>query len=161
MSGTTNISSFGPGYVGCKREVQFLGVLTLQFSGGIYLPGLTNFTTTPFDVLTFRCYAAGQWIMTSAARTTDPTKAPIASPAFTGVPTSSGFEIGYRGIPQTVQNATYSFVAADAGRARVKSDASAYTFTVNSATHAAGDVLTVVNSGSAGNVTIAGSGVTL
>lgn len=43
----------------------------------------------------------------------------------------------------------------------MKSDASAYTFTVNSATHAAGDVITVVNSGSSGNVTIAGSGVTL
>jgi hypothetical protein len=44
---------------------------------------------------------------------------------------------------------------------RVKSNATAYTFTVPSATFAAGDVVTVLNSGSAGAVTLTGSGVTL
>ena len=133
----------------------------MQHSAALSLPGAANLQALPNDVYDFRCVSPGNWVLASGSRTSDPTKAPLASPAFTGTPTSNGFEIGYRGIPQTVQNATYSFVASDAGRARVKSDTSAYTFTVNAATHAAGDVITVVNSGSAGNVTIAGSGVTL
>lgn len=52
-------------------------------------------------------------------------------------------------------------MAADRGRSRGKTDASAYTWTVNSATHTAGDVITVINGGSAGNITLTGSGVTL
>lgn len=126
------------------------------------LPGGANITTALSDILTFRCFASGRWVLTSSSKaTSDPLKAPLASPAFTGTATYGGIEIGYRGVPQTVQNATYSFVAGDKGKARVKSNTTAYTYTVNAATHVAGDVLTVVNSGSAGNVTIAGSGVTL
>lgn len=161
VSGTTNISSFGAGFAGCYREVYFQSALTLQHNANLVLPAGVNLTTAPGDVYSFRCTVSGVWILVSGARSNDPLKANLASPALTGTPTTNGFEVGYRGIPQTVQNATYSFVAADSGRARVKSDTSAYTFTVNAATHAAGDVLTVVNSGSAGNVTIAGSGVTL
>lgn len=67
-----------------------------------------------------------------------------------------------RAVPTTTQNGTYTFVATDQGRARVKNDASAYTYTVNNSVHSAGDVLTVVNDNAAGNITIAqGAGVTL
>lgn len=53
-------------------------------------------------------------------------------------------------------------MAADAGKCRVKSDATAYAYTVSAAIHAAGDVLTVLNSGTAGSVTLTqGAGMTL
>lgn len=67
-----------------------------------------------------------------------------------------------RSIPLTTQNANYTFVAADAGRGRVKNDTSAYTYTVNNSVFSAGDVLTVPNDSGTGNLTIAaGAGVTL
>lgn len=99
--------------------------------------------------------------MVNGSRAADPLKANAANAALTGTATYNGLEIGFRGIPQTVTNAAHTFVAADAGKCRVKSDTNAYTYTAASAIHAAGDVLTVMNSGSAGAVTIAGSGVTL
>lgn len=65
-------------------------------------------------------------------------------------------------VPITDQNATYTFVAGDAGNARRKTNTTAYTYTVDNSVHAAGDVITVVNNGSSGNITIAqGAGVTL
>lgn len=67
-----------------------------------------------------------------------------------------------RGIPVIVTNATHSFLASDAGMARVKTDTSAYTWTVPNNTLSAGDALSIVNAGSAGNVTIQqGTGFTL
>lgn len=54
------------------------------------------------------------------------------------------------------------FVAADAGRAKVKTTASAINYTVNGAVHAAGDVITVINNSTAGNLTlVAGGGMTM
>lgn len=67
-----------------------------------------------------------------------------------------------RSVPLTLQNGAYTFVAADNGRCRYKNDAVAYTYTVNTAVHAAGDILTVLNDNSTHNITIAaGAGVTL
>lgn len=67
-----------------------------------------------------------------------------------------------RSVPLTTQNATYTFVAADKGRSRTKTDVNAYTYTVNNNVHAAGDVLGVLNDSGTGNITIAaGAGVTL
>lgn len=61
-----------------------------------------------------------------------------------------------------MQNAAYTFVASDAGKTRYKTGASAYTWTVPSGVFAAGDVLTVLNSGTSGNLTLApGAGMTL
>lgn len=137
----------------------FSGVLTIQHSAALLLPGAANITTAANDVLSFRCLSAGNWIMVGASRSSDPLKANLASPAFTGTPTSSGIEIGFRGIPCTTQNADYTFVSGDAGKARRKANTSAYTYTVPSLS--AGTVLTVINVGSAGDVTLTGSGVTL
>lgn len=84
------------------------------------------------------------------------------SPTFTGSPTVNGVDIGYRGIPMTTQNATYTFVAGDAGKGRMKTDTSAYTYTVNNSVHAAFDIITVLNNSGTGDITIAaGAGVTL
>lgn len=101
VTGTTNISSFGTGFVGCKRQILFPGVLTLQHSVNLYLPGSVNLTTAANDVYSFRCFASGQWILVSGSRVSDPLKANLVSPSFTGTPLSNGIEIGYRGIPYT------------------------------------------------------------
>jgi hypothetical protein len=85
----------------------------------------------------------------------------LANAALTGVATYNTIEIGFRGLPQTATNAIYTFVVGDKGMCRVKNNTTAYTFTVPAATFAAGDVVTVLNSGSAGAVTLTGSGVTL
>lgn len=106
----------------------------------------------------FRCYGAGTWIYVAGARPIGALSA--ASPALTGTPTVNGIAIGYKGIPLATQNAAYTFTTGDAGRGIVKSDGLAYTYTAN-AIHAGGDVITVVNTGGTGAVTLAGTGVTL
>lgn len=110
------------------------------------------------DVLGFRCVSAGNWILVSTARV----PASFASPAFTGTALYNGIEIGFRGIPITVSNANYTFVAADKGKCRAKTTTAAYTYTVPASVFTAGDALTIRNSGTAGNITIAqGAGFTL
>jgi hypothetical protein len=160
VTGTTTITSLGTGYAGCYRQVAFDGTLTIVYSANILLPGGVSLTTQPNDVYAFRCLGANIWVLVGGSRVSDATKAPLASPALTGTPTVNGIAIGYRGIPVSIQNATYTFVAGDAGQARVKTDTGAYTWTA-AAVHAAGDVVTVINAGTSGNLTLAGSGVTL
>ena len=61
-------------------------------------------------------------------------------------------------MPQNAQNATYNLVLADAGKHIVKSDTSAYTWTIPanaSVAYPIGTAITFVNYGSAGSVTIA------
>lgn len=80
----------------------------------------------------------------------------------TVAPKWKDIELGYRAVPLNAQNATYTFVADDAGKARGKSNTTAYTYTVNTGVFAGGDVVTVYNNAASGNITIAaGAGVTL
>jgi hypothetical protein len=118
--------------------------------------GGTNITTASGDVFGFRCTGASIWTLATSNRIS----ASFASAALTGTSTVNGVEIGFRGVPQTVSNAAYTFASTDKGMCRVKNDGSAYTYTVP-AVFVAGDVVTVLNVGSAGAVTLAGSGVTL
>jgi hypothetical protein len=65
-------------------------------------------------------------------------------------------------VPLADSNANYTFVAEDAGNAVRKTNTTAYNYTVNSGVHSQDDVITVVNNGSSGNITIVqGSGMTL
>lgn len=77
----------------------------------------------------------------------------------------TSYEIGYRDLPQNVQNATYTFAYSDRGKSVGKTNNTAYTYTVppNSTTaFPVGTVITVFNYGSSGNISIAqGSGVTI
>ncbi|MFT3805423.1 hypothetical protein [Arenimonas sp.] len=67
-----------------------------------------------------------------------------------------------RKVPATVSNTSIDFSASDAGRCIRKTSTATPTYTVQPATHAADDVITVQNLGASGNITIAqGSGVTL
>lgn len=158
VTGTTTITSLGTGFAGCYREVLFTGALQLTHSAALLLPNATNITTAANDVIAFRCLTAGNWIMVGGSRAS----ANFANVNLTGTSTYNGTEIGFRGVPQTVRNANYTFVADDKGRCSVKNDSNPYTYTVNTGVHAAGDVVTVLNSGGGGNVTIAqGAGVTL
>lgn len=68
-------------------------------------------------------------------------------------------EVGYQGVPAVDETGNYGFIAADAGIARVYRGAGGHTFTATDATHAAGTVLTIVNT-SASNLTLAVSGGT-
>lgn len=158
ITGTTTITSLGTGFAGCYRELRFSGALTLTHSANLLLPGASNITTAANDVYCFRCLSAGVWIMVGGSRAS----ATLASPAFTGTATYNGVEIGFRGVPLTTRNSAYTFVAGDAGKGVAKTNTTAYTYTVNNGVHAAGDVITVVHTGSAGNVTLAeGAGFTL
>lgn len=158
VTGTTTITSLGTGFAGCKREVTFAGALTLTHSANLILPGAANVSTIANDVLTFRCIAAGQWIMTAPSRVASN----FSNAALTGVSTYNGVEIGFRGVPRVVQNANYTFVSDDNGRCKAKTDTGAYAYTVNNGVHAGSDVIVVQNLGSSGNVTITqGAGFTL
>lgn len=70
--------------------------------------------------------------------------------------------IGYRNIPLSTQSAAYTLVATDAGTCIQKTGTSAINYTVNGSVFSTGDVVTLVNNGSAGAVTIVqGTGMTL
>lgn len=158
VTGTTTITSLGTGFAGCYREVKFDGVLQLTHSAALLLPNAANITTAANDVIAFRCLTAGNWIMVSGSRAA----ASFANVNLTGTSTYNGTEIGFRGVPRAVQNGNYTFVADDKGRCKAKTDTGAYAYTVNNGVHGDGDVITVQNLGSSGNITITqGAGVTL
>jgi len=58
-------------------------------------------------------------------------------------------------------NSTSTLTTAHTNRIVRKNNTTAYTYTIPSALGRDGDAITVNNSGTAGNITIAGSGVTL
>jgi len=65
-------------------------------------------------------------------------------------------------IPLNMQNAAYTFVAGDAGKAVGKDTLTARIYTVPQNTFNAGDVITVFNNNAGGNISIAaGTGVTV
>ncbi len=99
------------------------------------------------------------------------TAANVAGDTFTGAvkmsgtPTSLGTtDLGFRGVPMTTHDATYTFVIDDAGKGALHTSGSAHTWTippVSSVAYPAGSTIVLVNTG-AGAVTIArGSGVAL
>ena len=99
--------------------------------------------------------------------TTDLTaKANLASPTFTGTPVltttttvgASGPVVGYRDIPITIQNATYTFALADAGKGFGKDNTTAYTYTIpanGTVAFPVGTAITVFNNNTTSSITIA------
>lgn len=86
----------------------------------------------------------------------------LSNATLTGTCTVNGLEIGFRNIPQTTKNANYTMAATDSGYALVHNDTSSYTYTINASVFSAGNVVTVINDTSTGNITIAaGVGVNL
>lgn len=157
ITGTTTITSLGTGFAGCYRELRFAGALILTHSASLLLPGATNITTVANDVYSFRCLSAGVWVMVGGSRASGT----LVSPSITGTATYNGIEIGFRGIPLATQNTNYTFAAGDKGKGIVKGSGD-YTYTVNNGIHSTGDVITVVNTGTTGSITLAeGAGVTL
>lgn len=76
--------------------------------------------------------------------------------------TSSDTEVGWRRVPITTQNTAYAFVQQDRGKCIQKTDATARSYTVNTAIFGQGDEITVVNNNSTSNITIVqGTSVTL
>jgi len=72
--------------------------------------------------------------------------------------TVDGVVIGYRDVPVTTQNATYTFALTDAGKSVGKDNATAYTYTIPANASVAfpvGTVITVFNNNATNNITIA------
>jgi hypothetical protein len=72
--------------------------------------------------------------------------------------TVGGVVIGYRDVPVTTQNATYTFALTDAGKSVGKDNATAYTYTIPANASVAfpvGTVITVFNNNATNNITIA------
>ena len=99
------------------------------------------------------------------------TPANVAGDTFTGAvkmsgtPTSLGTtDLGFRGVPMTTHDATYTFVIDDAGKGALHTSGSAHTWTippVGTVAYPVGSTIVLVNTG-AGAVTIArGAGVAL
>jgi hypothetical protein len=113
--------------------------VTLTHSATLNLGG-ANITTQAGDVLGFRNLSVGNWVLVSGTRGNDTSKAPLASPAFTGTATYGGFELGYRDMPLTVQNGNYTYAAADRAKGRMKTDGGAYAYTVPAGVFGAGNI---------------------
>jgi hypothetical protein len=79
--------------------------------------------------------------------------------------TANSSDASLRSIPLNVQNATYTYVLADAGKAVLKNNTTAYSHTIPPEASVAfpdGSATTALNDGTAGDLTIvAGAGVTL
>ena len=99
------------------------------------------------------------------------TPANLAGDTFTGAVKMSGTptslattDLGFRGVPLTTHDATYTFVIDDAGKGALHTSGSAHTWTippVGTVAYPAGSTIVLVNTG-AGAVTIArGAGVAL
>lgn len=93
-------------------------------------------------------------------------KAPADSAAFTGTrPSHSGAPLGYRDLPQNVKNQAYTLALADAGGEVIKTDTTAYAWTIppNSAVaFPIGTMITLRVKSGTGVITITrGSGVVL
>ena len=89
------------------------------------------------------------------AATAAATYAPLVSPALTGTPTTGGLEVGFRVIPSIGNTAT----AAAAARGKVYLNTAG--LTINTATFAADDVISVYNNSAAGITITQGAGFTL
>lgn len=61
VTGSATINSFGTGFVGCRREVLFLGASTIVNSSVVVLPNAANISANPGDVHTYRCTDVGVW----------------------------------------------------------------------------------------------------
>ena len=99
------------------------------------------------------------------------TPANVAGDTFTGAVKMSGTptslattDLGFRGVPLTTHDATYTFVIDDAGKGALHTSGSAHTWTippVGTVAYPAGSTIFLVNTG-AGAVTVArGAGVAL
>jgi hypothetical protein len=78
--------------------------------------------------------------------------------ALAATSTINGAVIGFRDVPVTIQNATYSFALADAGKAFGKDNTTAYTYTIPANASVAfpvGTVITVFNNNATSNITVA------
>lgn len=86
-----------------------------------------------------------------------------ATTIYDGAASPTAYPIGYRQIPQTIVNGTYSTLLSDDGKHLYHSDGSAYTFTINNAlAYPIGATISFVNDASAAvNITIALSTGTL
>jgi len=64
--------------------------------------------------------------------------------------------------PPTLQNVAYTLAASDVGKIIFKNNTTAYTYTVPASVFSAGDMVSICNDGTSGNISIAqGSGMTL
>lgn len=140
------------------RELNFGTAVELVDSTDLYLGG-ANITTAARDTLGFRCTDTSAWKLIYHNRSANSGN---ASPNFTGTATYNSIEIGFRGVPLNTTNAAYTLVAGDAGKARSKTTTSTYVYTVPASVFSAGDVVTILNRGASGDITLAqGSGMTL
>lgn len=61
ITGTSAIYSFGPGFVGCFRELYFQSALTIVQGSSISTPTGANLAVTAGSTLGLRCTASGVW----------------------------------------------------------------------------------------------------
>jgi hypothetical protein len=168
VTGTATITSLGTCPAGFLREVRFAGVCTLTHSASLLLPGGVNITTAANDVCTFRSLGSGNWILVGRvsgnaapiATGTNNNRAAVWSTAngrweqATDVEDSRG---NLRDIPLNTQNAAYTFALTDRGCAVMKTNTTAYTWTIpleSSVAFPNSTAITIVNDGSAGNITV-------
>lgn len=175
VTGTATITSLGTCPAGFVREVRFAAACTLTHSASLLLPGGANIVTAANDVCTFRSLGAGNWILVS--RTTigasilagaNNNRASVWSTANARWEQGDDVEDSrgnLRDIPLNTQNAAYTFALADRGRDVIKTNTTAYTWTVpleSSVNFPNGAAITICNDGTAGTVTISpAGGVTL
>jgi hypothetical protein len=139
--GTTGLTTSGGPITG-SGTITLAGTLAVANGG----TGVTSSTGT------------GSVVLSTSPTLVTPALGTPASGTLSNCTVDGTDAVGFKNVPQNTQNATYNLVLADAGKHIVKSDTSAYTWTIPanaSVAYPIGTAITFVNYGSAGNVTIA------
>lgn len=168
ITGTATITSLGTCPAGFKRTLRFAGACTLTHSASLILQGGVNYVTAADDVLTFLSLGSGSWIAT-AVSTAKGVVLLTGNQTIAGTKTFSDGLIdaigNARDIPLNTQNAAYTFVLADRGKCVIKTNTTAYTWTVpleSTTNFPNNSAIVVLNDGTSGDVTISpADGVTL
>jgi hypothetical protein len=139
--GTTGLTTSG-GPVTTSGTITLAGTLAVANGG----TGVTSST------------GSGSVVLSTSPTLVTPALGTPASGTLSNCTVDGTDAVGFKNVPQNAQNATYTLVLADAGKHIVKSDTSAYTWTIPanaSVAYPIGTAITFVNYGSAGDVTIA------
>jgi hypothetical protein len=130
------------------------GVIAAATAGTDFVAPGTATTFTAVQNFT----ADGMTLKGSSTGISTFTSANTSATNYTVTVPSETFEVGFRNIPQNIQDTTYALVLADSGKHIYKSSTTARTWTIpanSSVAFPIGTAITFVNGGSSGNCTIA------
>ena len=127
-------------------------------TGNQTIGGTKTFSSTISGSISGNAGTVTNGVYTTGNQTIAGDKTFSGTTALASTSTIGGAVIGYRDVPVTISNATYTFALADAGKAFGKDNGTAYTYTIpanGTVAFPIGTVITVFNNNATSNITVA------